>query len=123
GAGPVVVVEDRPGAPGFAERAARVSALGVTVVSAPSAPELEALVRQADLVVPSPGVPESHPVYALAERSKVALRSEIELGGAEAVRLGRTLAAVTGTNGKTTVTTLITDMLSAARVCALAAGN
>jgi UDP-N-acetylmuramoylalanine--D-glutamate ligase len=121
--GPVVVTEDRPGAAGFAERAAALSALGVRVVPAPAPGDLARLVESADLVVPSPGVPESHPVYGLAARAGVALVSEIELAGEAARRLGRTLIAVTGTNGKTTVTTLVAEMLRAAGRDAVAAGN
>ena len=121
--GPVVVVEDHPEGQGVAERAARLRALGVEVVAAPGPAELARLVEGADLVVPSPGVPESHPVYGLATGAGVALRSEIELAGDAARALGRTLCAVTGTNGKTTVTTLAAEMLRAGGVSALAAGN
>jgi len=59
----------------------------------------------------------------LAERAGVPLRSEIELAGAAAARRGLPLVAVTGTNGKTTVTTLIAEMLSAGRRRSAAAGN
>src|SRR5581483_6913560 len=122
-AGPVVVVDDRPGAAGFAGRAAALEALGVRVVGAPDPDELAGLVADAELVVPSPGVPEAHPVYGLAERAGVPLRSEIELAGAAAARRGLPLIAVTGTNGKTTVTTLIAEMLAAGGRRAVAAGN
>ena len=108
--GPVTVVDDNPSGPGFAERAA------------PAAEQLAALIAAADLVVPSPGVPESHPVYGLAGRAGVPLRSEIELAGA-AARRGLPLVAVTGTNGKTTVTTLVAAMLTAGGLRAVAAGN
>ncbi|HMC78992.1 MAG TPA: UDP-N-acetylmuramoyl-L-alanine--D-glutamate ligase [Acidimicrobiia bacterium] len=120
--GPVTVVDDNPSGPGFAERAAALAALGVTVVGAPAAEQLAALIAAADLVVPSPGVPESHPVYGLAGRAGVPLRSEIELAGA-AARRGLPLVAVTGTNGKTTVTTLVAAMLTAEGLRAVAAGN
>ena len=121
--GPVVVTEDRPEGAGFAERAGALAALGVRVVPAPAPDDLARLVESADLVVPSPGVPESHPVYGLATRAGVALRSEIELAGEAARRLGRTVVAVTGTNGKTTVTTLVAGVLRAAGREAVAAGN
>jgi UDP-N-acetylmuramoylalanine--D-glutamate ligase len=121
--GPVVVVEDRPEGPGVAERTARLEMLGVEVVPAPDPAALARLVEAADLVVPSPGVPEAHPVYRLAEAAGVALRSEIEVAADAARALGRTLVAVTGTNGKTTVTTLVADMLTAGGIPAVAAGN
>jgi UDP-N-acetylmuramoylalanine--D-glutamate ligase len=123
GAGPVTVVDDDPSAARFAERAAALEALGVRVVGAPSAGELAELVGAADLVVPSPGVPEAHPVYDLAGRAGVPLRSEIELAGAAATARGLPLVAVTGTNGKTTVTTLVAEMLAAGGLRAVAAGN
>jgi UDP-N-acetylmuramoylalanine--D-glutamate ligase len=119
----VVVVEDRPVGDGYGERLRRLAGLGVEVVGAPGRAELERLVAGADLVVPSPGVPESHPVYVLAETAGVPVVSEIELAAVDAAGLGRTLVAVTGTNGKTTVTTLIQRMLAAAGRQALAAGN
>jgi UDP-N-acetylmuramoylalanine--D-glutamate ligase len=118
----VVVAEDRPGpeAPALAER------LGVRLAGRPDRAALAALVEQADVVVPSPGVPLGHDVYALAARAGRPVRSEIEL----AYRALRArpeprpaLAAITGTNGKTTVTTLVTEMLLASGRRALAAGN
>ncbi|MGH8974815.1 MAG: UDP-N-acetylmuramoyl-L-alanine--D-glutamate ligase [Acidimicrobiia bacterium] len=121
--GDVTVVEDRPDGPGVAERAARLEALGVHVAGAPGAGELAALVRVAGLVVPSPGVPEAHPVYGLAGAAGVPILSEVELAATMARDLGRTLVAVTGTNGKTTVTTLIAEMLTAAGRATVAAGN
>jgi len=121
--GAVTVVDDNPSAPRFAERAAALEALGVGVVRAPSPEALAELVGAAELVVPSPGVPEAHPVYRLAAGAAVPVRSEVELAGAAAARRGLPLVAVTGTNGKTTVTTLVAEMLSAGGVRALAAGN
>jgi UDP-N-acetylmuramoylalanine--D-glutamate ligase len=119
----VVVAEDRPGGNGFEQRRRHLAGLGVEVVVSPEPAELERLVEWAELVVPSPGVPESHPVYGLAGTAGVALVSEIELAAVAAAELGRTLVAVTGTNGKTTVTTLVQRMLEAAGQRALAAGN
>ena len=77
-----------------------------------------------DLVVPSPGVPVGHPIYAAALEAGVPVRSELELAAEIVDRAGTPrLAAVTGTNGKTTVTTLATAMLQASGVHAMAAGN
>jgi UDP-N-acetylmuramoylalanine-D-glutamate ligase len=61
-----------------------------------------------DLVVPSPGVPACSPLLAAARRREIAVWSEIELA---ARFLSCPLIAVTGTNGKSTTTTLIGDML------------
>jgi UDP-N-acetylmuramoylalanine--D-glutamate ligase len=121
--GAVTVVDDNPGSARFADRKAGLEAVGVNVIGSPAPDELAGLVAAADLVVPSPGVPEAHPVYGLAGESGVPIYSEIELAGAAAAARGLPLVAVTGTNGKTTVTTLITEMLAAGGRRALAAGN
>jgi UDP-N-acetylmuramoylalanine--D-glutamate ligase len=121
--GAVTVVDDRPDAPAFADRATALEALGVAVVGGPSDGQLSGLVAAADLVVPSPGVPEAHPVYRLAAGAGVPVHSEIELAASVAAARRLPLVAVTGTNGKTTVTTLIAEMLGAGGWRALAAGN
>ena len=121
--GAVTVVDDNPGSANFADRKAGLEALGVTVIGAPTTDELANLVTAADLVVPSPGVPEAHPVYGLANEAGIPIYSEIELAGVAAAARGLPLVAVTGTNGKTTVTTLIAEMFTAGGRRALAAGN
>ena len=121
--GAVTVVDDNPVSPRFAERKAGLEALDVTVIGAPTPDRLAGLVADADLVVPSPGVPEAHPVYGLAGEAGVPIYSEIELAGVAAAARDLPLVAVTGTNGKTTVTTLIAEMFNAGGRRALAAGN
>ena len=112
----VVVVEDRP-----TERHAAVAAeLGVELRAAPDADELDRLVAAAEAVLPSPGVPDRHRVFALARAAGVPVRSELDLAGAWDAR---PVVAITGTNGKTTVTTMVTEMLEAAGRPAVAAGN
>ncbi|HET7489096.1 MAG TPA: UDP-N-acetylmuramoyl-L-alanine--D-glutamate ligase [Acidimicrobiales bacterium] len=106
----VVVVEDRP----TEATAADAEALGAT-------PGSVADVAGAGLVVPSPGVPPSHPVFAAAEAAGVPVWSEIELAWRAAP--DRRYVAVTGTNGKTTVVTLVAAMLAASGIEAVAAGN
>ncbi len=71
-------------------------------------------------MVPSPGVRPEHPAFAAAHAAGVPVRGDIDLG-MEAARVP--VVAVTGTNGKSTVTTLITAMLNASGVRAAAAGN
>ena len=106
------------------EQAAVADAIGISLEPTPPATELARRLRGAMMVVPSPGVPPSHPVYEAARRAGVAVRSEIELGYLEAASRGRPrLVAITGTNGKTTVTTLVTAMLQASGVAAVSAGN
>jgi UDP-N-acetylmuramoylalanine--D-glutamate ligase len=63
-----------------------------------------------DRVIPSPGVPMEIPLLAAAVARKISVSSEIEL----AYHFFRApLIAITGTNGKSTTTTLIGKMLEA----------
>jgi UDP-N-acetylmuramoylalanine--D-glutamate ligase len=110
----VVVVEDAP----TASRAAVARALGAEFVAAPDAVQLGSIVGRCGLVVVSPGVPPRHALFELAGADE--LVSEIEL----AYRLSPVpIVAVTGTNGKTTVTALVAAMLVASGVRAEASGN
>lgn len=119
----VIVFDDafRDGTPASASAAA--AAIGVRVEPTPDASALAARVKGASMVVPSPGVPVSHPVFTAASTAGVPVRSEIELGYELCARAGKTLVAITGTNGKTTVTTLVTAILQASGTDAVAAGN
>ena len=112
----VMVVDDAPGD----DVVHRAEAAGFDIVARPTTVELETLLRAADVVVPSPGVPARHPAFALAEALGVPVRGEVEMAYRWA---RRPMVAVTGTNGKTTVTALVTDMLVASGVPALAGGN
>jgi len=71
-------------------------------------------------VVVSPGVPETVVPLAWARRHGVPVLSELELGARFC--LGR-LVAITGSNGKSTVTTLVGALLEAAARPAVVAGN
>lgn len=67
-------------------------------------------IKGRDLVVISPGVPDSAPPIAWAGDLKVPVKSEIEIGS---IVCPATIIAVTGSCGKTTVTTLIGKILEA----------
>ncbi|MCP5027061.1 MAG: UDP-N-acetylmuramoyl-L-alanine--D-glutamate ligase [Actinomycetia bacterium] len=112
----VIVVDDRPG---DAAHDAAVD-LGLDLVVAPTVDQLGDLVAAVDVVLPSPGVPDHHPVFALAERHGREIRSEFDLASDWDTR---PLVAITGTNGKTTVTTLVADMLDSSGRRAVAVGN
>jgi UDP-N-acetylmuramoylalanine--D-glutamate ligase len=73
-----------------------------------------------DLVVTSPGFPEHTGPIPDVVSVDLPLVSEMEFAAAQ---LMVPYGAVTGTNGKTTVTTVAADMLSASGVVAIAAGN
>ncbi len=109
-----------------AERSALAASLGAELRSRPDGDELDRLVAACDLVCPAPGVPETHDVVAAAHRHGVELVSEIELAYRwEQQRAGgpRPMLAVTGTDGKTTTTLLTVEMLRAAGVRTVDAGN
>ena len=97
---------------------------GVEVRPTSTGADLHSRLVGASLLVPSPGVPVGHPVYAAAEAAGVPIRSEIEIASDICESsINTRLLAVTGTNGKTTVTTLITRILQQAGFRAVAAGN
>jgi UDP-N-acetylmuramoylalanine--D-glutamate ligase len=74
----------------------------------------------ADLVVLSPGVPVSLPELDAARARGVPIVSELDL---VAERVGARAVLITGSNGKTTTTALVAEMLKAAGRDAVACGN
>jgi len=79
-----------------------------------------ATLEAADLVVVSPGVPVEQPVFEAARSRGVEIIGELELASRW---LEGKVIAVTGTKGKSTTTTLIGRMLSAAGRHVLVGGN
>jgi UDP-N-acetylmuramoylalanine--D-glutamate ligase len=73
-----------------------------------------------DLIVPSPGVPPFNPILEEALRRGVPIISEIELAYNF---LRKPMIAITGTNGKTTTTTLIGNILKRAGKKVFVGGN
>jgi UDP-N-acetylmuramoylalanine--D-glutamate ligase len=106
-----VVVYDR--------RAEAVAPLVLEVATAAGAWSPDLLDRM-DRVVASPGVPEHAPEIRDALGAGIPVISEVELA-ASVCRAP--IVAVTGTNGKTTVTALIADMLTSGGRKAVATGN
>jgi UDP-N-acetylmuramoylalanine--D-glutamate ligase len=76
--------------------------------------------NEVDCVVTSPGVKEDHPVLAKARENNLKVISDIELFARYATA---PIIGITGTNGKSTVTTLVTDMVNATGKTALMGGN
>ena len=71
-------------------------------------------------VVLSPGIAPEHPVLQEAKKRKKTILGEMELG----VRYTKNpCIGVTGTNGKTSVTKMITHVLNASKIKAVALGN
>ncbi|MEY2425904.1 MAG: UDP-N-acetylmuramoylalanine--D-glutamate ligase, partial [Actinomycetota bacterium] len=80
----------------------------------------DAALAEVDEVIVSPGFPLAHPLRAAASARGVPIIGDVELA---ARRTDAAIIAVTGTNGKSTVTRLITDMLLAGGHKAVEAGN
>ncbi|MEG0146012.1 MAG: UDP-N-acetylmuramoyl-L-alanine--D-glutamate ligase, partial [Clostridia bacterium] len=80
----------------------------------------EDLLENVDQVVISPGIPIDHPVAQAARAKGIELIGELEL----ASRLGKgKLYAITGTNGKTTTTTLTGEIFKKAGKMTYVVGN
>ncbi|MCK4249542.1 MAG: UDP-N-acetylmuramoyl-L-alanine--D-glutamate ligase, partial [Candidatus Omnitrophica bacterium] len=77
-------------------------------------------IDDADLIVVSPGVPPDIPVLEQARNSNIKIISEIELGF---LYCKSKIIAVTGTNGKSTVVSLLTEIFNQAGLKAVACGN
>jgi len=78
------------------------------------------LFAAADLIAVSPGVPLDIPVLSACQNNKIAMLGEVEIAWHE---LSGTMIAITGTNGKSTVTSLIGEMLKAWGENAFIGGN
>ena len=111
-----VAIDDRT-SPDLVAAAAEMS---VELVAVPDRDRLCRLLAAADLMIPTPGLPDGHPALDLARRLGVPAAGELDLARAWD---SRETVAVTGTNGKTTVVDLVTAALEASGIRAAAAGN
>lgn len=73
-----------------------------------------------DIVLVSPGLDTRHPAIRFAEAQGTRLIGDVELF---ALCNTRKAVGITGSNGKSTVTTLVTHMLNCSGIKALSAGN
>jgi UDP-N-acetylmuramoylalanine--D-glutamate ligase len=80
----------------------------------------ESTFTEQDLIVPSPGVPADAPLLLTARAKGATIWSEVELAGRF---LSGRLIGITGSNGKTTTTSLIEHILRNAGFSTLLAGN
>ena len=114
--GAKVSLTESGASPEMAERADRLRSMGATVEI--GGHNLDAL--DCDLAIVSPGLPPAAPIFQRLQAQRTPIWGEVEL----AARLAECdFLAVTGTNGKTTTTTLLALMLDAGRVPSIAAGN
>ncbi|CDQ19841.1 UDP-N-acetylmuramoyl-L-alanine--D-glutamate ligase [Halobacillus karajensis] len=75
---------------------------------------------QVDYLVKNPGIPYDNPIIAEAEKRNIPVVTEVELAG---LLHEGPLVAVTGSNGKTTTTTLIHEMIKSDHQKVSLAGN
>ncbi len=78
------------------------------------------ILSQVDLVIPSPGVPPANDILAAALRKGIPVLSELEVAGRF---LKLPMIAITGTNGKTTTTTLAGHILASCGKKVFVGGN
>ncbi len=96
-------------------RAQKLRRMGADVVCGASS-----VTRRHDLVIASPGIPPTSPLMVSARALGSQVISEIELAYRES---SSPFVAVTGTNGKTTVTALVGHILSECGISAQTVGN
>jgi len=111
----VTVTDKKP----LDQLAPQVKALGSGRIAVEAGGHPDRIFTQADLIVLSPGVPKI-PQILKAQQRGVKVISELELAWllSDSPYIG-----ITGTNGKSTVTTLVGLMLEKARKKVLVAGN
>ena len=114
--GAIVTVTDKK-APD--QLGAQVKALGSSRIAIEAGGHPDRIFIETDLVVLSPGVPKI-PQILQAQRHGVKVISELELAW---LLSGSPYIGITGTNGKSTVTTLVGLMLEQSRKRVLVAGN
>ena len=99
----------------------------ITPASVTTTAEAQAHITDYDLVVTSPGFPPTAPVLAAAAHAQVPIWGDVELAWRldNSGRFGppRRWLLVTGTNGKTTTTSMLHAMLTAAGRRAVLCGN
>ena len=110
-----VTVVDAGGSEALRMRADELRELGAEVVLS-----TEAVAGEFDLAIASPGIPPHAPLFISATEASKRLVSEIEFAFS---RSSHTWIAVTGTNGKTTTTSLVVHLLHTAGIRARAVGN
>ncbi|MGV1086972.1 MAG: UDP-N-acetylmuramoyl-L-alanine--D-glutamate ligase [Mycobacterium sp.] len=109
------------------DRADALAAMAIDGVAAITPAQAVAAAASFDLVVTSPGFPPTAPVLAAAASAGVPIWGDVELAWRldQAGHYGppRRWLVVTGTNGKTTTTSMLYDMLVAAGARAVLCGN
>lgn len=112
----VVAFEDRPSQ----DTASFADDIGAELIEAPTNEDLADAFATASAFLPSPGIPEHHGAFVEAQRVGLPIISEFDLARWWD---DRPIIAVTGTDGKTSVTLLTVEMLEASGIRAAGVGN
>jgi UDP-N-acetylmuramoylalanine--D-glutamate ligase len=113
----VRVADTRAAPPNVAEFAALRPAVPLA-----TGPVTAETLAGADLIAISPGVSQSHPAIVAAVARGATLAGDIEIF-AQALSPGQKVLAITGSNGKSTVTSLVGALCRAAGLATVIAGN
>ncbi len=112
----IAITDAKPGS-AWGEARTALEGLHAEMTFAPYGPEI---LTGVDCVIPSPGIHPENPILIEAVRRSIPVMSELEL----ASRFITTpIVAITGTNGKTTTTSLIGEILRKAGKKAFVGGN
>ncbi|HEY0634923.1 MAG TPA: UDP-N-acetylmuramoyl-L-alanine--D-glutamate ligase [Gammaproteobacteria bacterium] len=112
---PFVIADSRQTPPGVDEMRSHFPDVAIHL-----GPFDAALLRDAAQIVLSPGVAPQEPVIASAQQAGVPVLGDIELF---ARHVNAPVVAITGSNGKSTVTTLVGEMAKAAGIKVRVGGN
>ena len=80
----------------------------------------EALILNADEIIKSPGIPEKNPLIQLLRAKGISIINELEFAGRYTNAF---MICITGTNGKTTTTSMVYHLLQKAGLNVAVAGN
>lgn len=112
---PVLLFDDNPSS--SALKIAKEMGLDIHIPTSDTS--FEKLIKTVTVFMPTPGLPDKHPVYERID-IEVPVCSEFDL---VAEFDDRPLTAITGTNGKTTVTMMVKEMLLESGIKSEAVGN
>ena len=100
------------------EEVARES--GIEVVDVTEGFSWGEVLKDCSQIVLSPGIGDNHPIFVSARDASIPILDEFDLASRWDKR---PCSAITGTNGKTTVVTLVVEILNQSGIRAEAAGN
>ncbi len=95
-------------------------AMGINLNTPSSKREFQENIKNANYAIPTPGLPENHLFFECVRNNEIPILTEFDLA---AQWDNRPILAITGTNGKTTVSTMVHEMLGKSGIISALAGN